>query len=237
MEVELPHRWGDGHTDLRPDVIHLEYGAVPRGYAWVFPKGDHLNIGAGIFRPRSEEGRGHRGAGSELRRAIKDYAYSLGLAADPDRLPHHAHPIPPWAGRERLNARDGRVLLVGDAAGLVGPLFGDGILSAIKSGLIAAQAIGDDDAAQYTRRLHAAIGREFDAALRLSRIFYQFSAIAYRHGIARPGATAIAARLLSGEALFTDVAGRTLRRLRRAIAGRGRGSADDTTEDALPGEP
>ena len=47
IEAEVPHRWGDGHPELRTDVCHLEYGAVERGYAWVFPKGDHLNVGVG----------------------------------------------------------------------------------------------------------------------------------------------------------------------------------------------
>ena len=49
MEVEYPYEWEKGHHDLKPDIMHLEYGAVPGGYAWVFPKKDHLNIGAGII--------------------------------------------------------------------------------------------------------------------------------------------------------------------------------------------
>ena len=232
MEVELPHRWGDGHEDLRPDVLHLEYGAVHYGYAWVFPKGNHLNIGAGIFRPHSEDGRGRRGAGDELRKAICDYARYLGLRADMDALPHHAHPIPPWNGREPLHTHGGRVLLVGDAAGLVNPLFGDGILSAIRSGLIAAKVVEEGDAARYTQRLHAEIARDLDAALRLSRVFYQFAGIAYRYGIMRPGVTAKTAQLIAGEAMFTDVTGRAMRRFRRAIARLG--DRDDDSALASP---
>jgi flavin-dependent dehydrogenase len=45
MEVEFPHSWGDGHSDLRPEVAHLEFGAVQGGYAWVFPKANHLKRG------------------------------------------------------------------------------------------------------------------------------------------------------------------------------------------------
>ena len=38
IEAEVPHSWGEGHCELRPEVCHLEYGAVPQGYAWVFHK-------------------------------------------------------------------------------------------------------------------------------------------------------------------------------------------------------
>ncbi|MGM0456359.1 MAG: FAD-dependent oxidoreductase, partial [Cyanobacteriota bacterium] len=47
LETELPHHWESGHPYLRPDVAHLEYGAVRRGYGWIFPKAESLNIGAG----------------------------------------------------------------------------------------------------------------------------------------------------------------------------------------------
>ena len=66
LEVEHPYQWELGHPILRRDICHLEYGAVPRGYAWVFPKGDHLNVGAGVFRPR-KTGKGDAAVAGELR--------------------------------------------------------------------------------------------------------------------------------------------------------------------------
>ncbi|HSV74542.1 MAG TPA: geranylgeranyl reductase family protein [Chthonomonadales bacterium] len=216
MEVEAPHRWGDGHPDLRPDVIHLEYGAVPRGYAWVFPKADHLNIGAGFVRPRGEA---RRGAGEALRRAIAGYAAALGVPFDAERVEFHAHPLPLWTGREQRNTRDGRIVLAGDAAGLVGPLFGDGIAHAIRSGHLAGRCVVEGQPAAYTRRLHDQIARDHDAAARLAGFFYQWPWVAYRFAIRRPTATHTAARLLAGELGYSEVSGRVLRRLRRALAG------------------
>jgi geranylgeranyl reductase family protein len=219
LEVEQPHRWGSGHPDLRPEVAHLEYGAVNRGYAWVFPKGDHLNVGAGVFRPRKTGGRGDNTVRSELQQTICRYMDMLQVPYDRERLHFYAHPLPMWNGREPLHSKDGRILLVGDAAGLINPIFGDGILHAVKSGGIAAQTITDGKTQEYTRRIHEEFAANFDAALKLSKFFYQWSGLCYKHGVKREGATRVATRLLCGDALFTDVAGRAMRVLKGVMVG------------------
>jgi geranylgeranyl reductase family protein len=217
IEAEVPHTWGDGHSDLRVDVCHLEYGAVPRGYAWVFPKGDHLNVGAGIFRPRDVSGRGDSTVRLELRKAILDYLQMLGVPKREENLVFHAHPLPVWNGMDRVQTPDNSVLLVGDSAGLINPIFGDGILHALKSGKIAAHHILSGDAAGYSRAIAMEFKANFDAALKLSKFFYQWSRFCYQHGVRRPGSTRVATRLLCGDALFQDVAGRAMRRIRQAI--------------------
>jgi geranylgeranyl reductase family protein len=217
IEAEVPHRWGDGHPDLRPDVCHLEYGAVKRGYAWVFPKADHLNVGAGVFRPRRADGRGDSTVRDELHKAILDYLALLGVPRRPDELTYHAHPLPIWNGLDTLQTRDNRVLLAGDAAGLINPFFGDGILHALKSGQIAARCILDGNTAGYTDAIDAEFRANFDAALKLAKFFYQWPGFCYKHGVKRPGATRTATRLLCGDALFNDIAGRVMRRIREAM--------------------
>lgn len=217
IEAEVPHRWGEGHPDLQPEVCHLEYGAVRRGYAWVFPKGDHLNVGAGVFRPRNAEGRGDNTVREELHRAMHAYLEMLGIPKSPGELTYHAHPLPIWNGMDTIQTRDNRVLLVGDAAGLINPFFGDGILHALKSGQIAANCILEGNTAGYTRAISAEFRQNFDAALKLAKFFYQWPAFCYRHGVHRPNATRTAARLLCGEVLFNDMTARVLRRLREAM--------------------
>lgn len=225
MEVEQPHTWGEGHPDLRPDVAHFEYGAVSNGYAWVFPKGEHLNVGAGVFRPRKPGGRGDPYVREELQKAIFNYLKILGVPYSAESLRFHSHPLPLWNGKEQLHTRDGRILLCGDAAGLVNPFFGDGILHAIKSGLIAVECLVQEVPQEYTRRIHAEFAANFDAALKLARFFYAWAGFIYHHGVKRPTATRTAARLLCGDALFTDVAGGYIRRIRQAIL---RGLTSDT---------
>jgi geranylgeranyl reductase family protein len=215
LEVEHPHEWGTGHADLRPEIVHLEYGAVKRGYGWIFPKADHLNIGAGLFRPDKTDARRDRTIRAELQKAIFAYMDALGVSYEPDKMRFHGHPLPTWSGKELLH--EGRILLAGDAAGLINPLFGDGILHAVKSGAIAAGAIVDDQAQEYTNRIHAEFAANFDAALNLSRVFYQWSGTCYKYGVKYEKATRIATQLLCGDLLFTDMAGRAVRRLKRSV--------------------
>lgn len=219
MEVELPHQWGSGHPDLRPEIIHLEYGAVRRGYAWVFPKADHLNVGAGLFRPHRNDARSDHRVREELRQAIFAYLDALQLKYDPAQMKFHAHPLPIWCGKERLNTRDGRILLAGDAAGLINPLFGDGILHAVKSGMIAATCIADGNAEGYSDRIHAEFASSFDAARTLASLFYQFPHIFYQYAVKHERATRIATQLIAGELRFNNIFGRSLRRVGRSLLG------------------
>ncbi len=214
MEAEVPHRWGEGHADLRPEVCHLEYGAVERGYAWVFPKGDHLNVGAGVFRPRRAGERGDTAVRELLQRAIVDYLTLLGVPKRVEELVFHAHPLPLWNGMDKIQS--GRVLLAGDAAGLINPFFGDGILHALKSGQIAAQCVLSGETSGYTEAIAAEFRSNFDAALRMAAFFYRWPGFCYRHGIKRPGATRIAMRLFCGETPFNDISRRMMRLVREA---------------------
>ena len=217
IEAEVPHRWGTGHPDLRPDVCHLEYGAIKRGYAWVFPKGDHINVGAGVFRPRREDGRGDANVRGELQQAILDYLALLGVPKNSADLTYHAHPLPIWNGLDTLQTRDSKILLAGDAAGLINPFFGDGILHALKSGQIAAQCVLNHEQAGYTDAIAAEFRTNFDAALKLAKFFYQWPGFCYKHGVKRPGATRTATRLLCGDVQFDNISGRVMKRIREAM--------------------
>jgi geranylgeranyl reductase family protein len=231
IEAEVPHSWGAGHADLRPDVCHLEYGAVPQGYAWVFPKGDHLNVGAGVFRPRSSA-TSHTGDDVsikvELRKAIMDYLSLLGVPRAEHELKFNAHPLPIWNGLDRIQTRDNRVLLAGDSAGLINPFFGDGILHALKSGQIAAKCILENNAKSYTAEIAREFRTNMNSALKLAKVFYRWPHVCYRYGVKRPGATRSATRLICGEAVFKDIARKAINRLRRAMIEEGI-SADPLT--------
>lgn len=214
MELEVPHRWDPADPLLRPDLLHLDYGVLRRGYAWVFPKADHLNIGAGVFHGRVRDVRRDPGARTRIRSAIDGYAAALGV--NPARLAGlrgHAHPLPFWDGPEPLHSPDGRVLLVGDAAGLINPLFGDGLFHAIRSGRLAAEALVAGDPLSHTTRVHDLLASDFEAARRLARLFYGLPGLTYRHGISQPRATALAVRLLGGELPFQGLGRRALRRI------------------------
>jgi flavin-dependent dehydrogenase len=57
--------------------------------------------------------------------------------------------------RSRTRFGDGRALLVGDAAGVLDPVSGDGIYEALVTGELAARHILDDRVHEYPAALHA----------------------------------------------------------------------------------
>jgi menaquinone-9 beta-reductase len=128
------------------------------GYGWIFPgEGDHANIGLGI---------GLRADRANASRAVArfdafcDHLRCCGLlcaTVDGQRLGG-------WLkmGMVGTVAARGRVFLVGDAAGLVNPLQGEGIAPAMASAAAAAAAIiasPGTAAARYRRELAAGPGR------------------------------------------------------------------------------
>ncbi len=219
MEIEYPFEAGTAALELGPETAHLEYGAVPQGYAWIFPKKDHLNIGAGVFCLRQQPVLGDRAIVAQLRRAIIGYLETWQLPFQLDQIQFHAHPLPIWAGAEPLHTPEGRILLVGDAAGLVNPFFGDGILHAVKSGVIAAQCLIQGNPTAYSERIHQEVATNFDAALSLAKFFYQYPQLAFKVGVKHPKGTRIAAQLLAGEIGFEAIRAKTLKKLRSALVG------------------
>jgi len=203
LEAEIPHDWGQGHESLRPEVAHLEY-AVPKGYAWVFPKAGHLSVGAGMFGRRSAEGKGAAGK-DELAQWILGYLDALGVPKPREQITFHGHPLPIWGGSEPVAAWNGRILLAGDAAGMINPLFGDGISYACHSGALAGKAIALGEAAQWSETLSQEFGASHDAALTIAKFFYQFPKVCYQMGVKHSRGTRIAGRLIGGDLCFDSV--------------------------------
>lgn len=223
-EIELPftggandNRW---HPGLAPGAAYLDYGSVKNGYAWIFPKRGCLSVGAGMLMPRQPStARAENGVGVMLRRAIDVLLDSVGLpyplGEDAPKL--WAHPIPFWTGSEPLATNDGRVLLVGDAAGVVQPLFGEGIQYALRTGDLAARCLLAGKANAYTDRVRAALAPEFDAAGRVGRVFHRAPLLSYRLGVKNPAGTRLVGRLMAGEASLAHLEQRIYERLRNPL--------------------
>lgn len=110
--------------------------ATPGGYAWLFPKGDVANVGAGVDPV-------HKRA---LKEIVDDLHESLVAAGRVGReiLTRTGGAIP-VGGMLKPTGMLGatRVLLAGDAAGLANPVTGAGITAAVHSGALAGDAAAD----------------------------------------------------------------------------------------------
>jgi geranylgeranyl reductase family protein len=143
-------------------VARFDLGLVPHGYAWVFPKKDHLSVGIGT---------GQRDP-INLRKRLEQYFTILGLRGIKKIDPHGF--FLPLRPRQSGFMRD-RVLVVGDAAGFVDPFSGEGITFAIKSGQIAAKALLDAGLHQdqVKELYHIEINKQITPELSLGKVLAQ----------------------------------------------------------------
>ncbi len=167
------------------------------GYGWIFPSADGgANVGLGIAT------RSDRTAGNGAVRMFSqffDRLRDLGLIdrATPEPSPR----LGGWLKMGMIGTTPARrnTLLVGDAAGLVNPLQGEGIAHAMSSGKAAAEAVLFDPG-------NAA--RSYRASLASAHLPYQrIGAVAHATLAGRPFATAAIARALTAPGLGTAVAG------------------------------
>ena len=138
------------------------------GYLWTFPvDGGLYNVGVAILGATA--GRGHESILSLHRRLLRESALAGRVNEADCAAPVQSWSLPLGSARRPLVA--GGVLLVGDAGGLIDPLFGHGIDTAMISGKLAAQvsarAIESGDCgaialAVYEQEVHARLGPTFD---------------------------------------------------------------------------
>jgi flavin-dependent dehydrogenase len=123
-EVTVP----PDRLDRFQNTARFDFDLLPHGYAWAFPKRQHLSIGVLSMAQW----------GSELKSSMARYLGLLGCGSV-TQVERHGFVIPIRPRRGPFV--DKRILLVGDAAGFADPVTGEGISFAIQSGLMAAQSL------------------------------------------------------------------------------------------------
>ena len=126
-------------TEKRIAHIHLNIGGI-KGYGWVFPKKKHVNLGICEFESINTK----RNSELNFKKVYESYVQILKEnkvipnSLKIGKIKGAALPIRPL---EKTYAD--RVILCGDAAGLINPSTGAGIDYAMSSGKIAANVIAD----------------------------------------------------------------------------------------------
>ncbi|WP_323748918.1 geranylgeranyl reductase family protein [Streptomyces sp. PR69] len=149
--------------------VLIDWGPLPGSYGWVFPKGRTLTVG--VISARGE--------GAATKRYLEDFIARLGLAGfEPAISSGHL---------TRCRSDDsplsrGRVLVCGDAAGLLEPWTREGISFALRSGRLAgewaariAEAHDAVDARRqalnYAFAVKASLGVEMSVGRRMLAVF------------------------------------------------------------------
>ncbi len=151
----------------------VELADIPGGYGWVFPKAEHANVGVGAWQS----------AGPQLREHLARLCAAHGL--EPDSLTElRGHRLP--LRRPGTPVAGERALLVGDAAGLIDPVSGDGMYECFVSSRLAAAAILDLLAgrtatlAPYAAALDAELGSLHRASWQLKQALDRWPRASWR---------------------------------------------------------
>ena len=145
----------------------VELADIPGGYGWVFPKGDHVNVGVGAWQDE----------GPRIREHLARVCEAHGLdASQLDGLRGHRLPL----RRNATRLASDRALLVGDAAGLIDPVSGDGMYECFVSSRLAAEAILAGALETYPARLDVALGRLHGASWKLKRALDRWPRTSWR---------------------------------------------------------
>lgn len=169
MEVAFGYR---GPLTREPETV-IAFLPGWAGYAWAFPRLDHICFGIAT----SQECFDHGALDDHLRRFIAAYygsrAAAKGSVEERTPLVRYAARIPGLSAgtlNRRRTAGDGWALL-GDAAGFADPVTGEGIYYALRSAELLAQSLMQE-VASYEQRWREDFGRELQRAAQMRRRFY-----------------------------------------------------------------
>ena len=164
----------DGIMDRYRQSAVFDFGIVPRGYGWIFPKRNHLSVGVLTY--------------AKLGRRLMCYLKTYIKRIAPDQkiflrsMCGHSIPHSPGKGNIYSNRKG---LLVGDSTGLVDPITGEGIYYAVKGAKIAADSIAKyfldkRPIEAYNADLKREMAQDLFCAEKLAFILYKIPFIAYR---------------------------------------------------------
>jgi len=183
---------GAGVLEQLGENCIFDLGIIPAGYAWVFPKGDHLNIGLYRFAKRRDNL-----AMKALLESLMD-RYRILRDRREVKVKSFVIPVRPVAARL---AKD-NVVLVGDAAGVGEAFYGEGIYYAVRSGNLAAAAVlsylnGRGALSAYDRAMRA-LRRDLLFSRLTAKLFYLSPCLGYRYAVCNRKVNNLFAGVIAG---------------------------------------
>ena len=154
------------HDPRYAGAMVLEIAVIKGGYGWIFPKGDHLNVGVG----------GNESEGPRLRAELRRMCEAYGV--DPDAATETRGYRLPLRKPSSILVR-GNAAVIGDAAGLVDPFSGDGMYEAFLSAKLVTEAILANDLPSYADAVARRITPLTAAGWGAKRAFERFPRTTY----------------------------------------------------------
>lgn len=200
--------------DRDPSALWVKYGE--RGYSYVFPKRDHVNVGIGYVLSHFRESVG--ASPYDLQRSLVADLRTRGVIDGVSVRKNFTPSLIPVGGPLETVARR-RVLAAGDAGGFVNAFTAEGIYYAMVSGDLAAKALADGRADVrgvapiYRRACDHEIGTELRDSVLIQRyLFNEPQRIARAIRAAGRGGpiTNLVCNLIVGERSYNDVRRRIL---------------------------
>ena len=148
----------------RSSLMQIQFLKGITGYIWIFPRTDHVSAGiAGRIGETSAAELRHL-----LERWLEENSYSL------EQARFFSHILPAFRSRtlDTLEVCGTGWAMVGDSAGLVDPITGEGLYYALRSSELCAQAVLAERPADYKVQLEEEILPELRLAARVSQRFY-----------------------------------------------------------------
>jgi len=217
LESEIPFESVKEFPKEDFSCIHLDFGGVPNGYGWVFPKREGLSIGIG--------GMFEKGKKVNPLKYYNAFIGKLPYLQQGGKVRVLGHPLPAFYGEEQKVSR-GKVLLVGDAAHLMDPLMGEGIYYALKSGMLAAETIlqskekGFSPSDLYQNLVRHELFENLKWALYFSRFVFRFTKMAYQTLLRYPELADLYLQVLEGKETYQGFVIKIKERIRDFLGGR-----------------
>jgi flavin-dependent dehydrogenase len=150
---------------LHTSLMQIQFLTGISGYIWVFPRPDHVSAGiAGKMGETSTH---------TLRHTLEQWLDHNGFSREGATFYSHILPSLRAQTMEALQVSGDGWSLVGDSAGLVDPITGEGLSYALRSAELCAEALVAGQPQDYKQRLEEEVLPELRLAARVCERFYR----------------------------------------------------------------
>jgi geranylgeranyl reductase family protein len=178
----------------------LDFGSIPGGYAWIFPNNNNFNVGAYWCKSGT--------INDEQRRSLERFAEQFDWSVNGQKSRMKGYPLPYKIDYEHYNTA--RTMLVGDCAGTVENLFGEGIYYGLTSGLLASDVLKKAltqnlSLNTYSEKMKRELLKQIGYSRFIARHFYAHPNFGYKRMVRNKLINSLFTRLIHGSSVHSSV--------------------------------